>query len=273
MSGLERYDIVTNRDRHREEMQAHPGGAYVTYVDFEAAISLEREDLAWENVERAAAGSEAKRRGEDQDALDAIEASAARDQMALHDLRGTLRKLVADLPAAFDALPPEVQAEYRDCEDSVIRARGGTVPAPSTEAGSGEERREGTRTDLKRLNDCWVEAARIARAFHDAYEIAAPRHNYKTRPESAKPWHAIPPENRDLMVDTVHDLLLAGVISPQPLPDERLEKALAACYATDSSAIARLCDERLDPTGALLGRVRDIARAALSAASHREGEQ
>lgn len=43
---------------------------------------------------------------------------------------------------------------------------------------------------------------------------------------------------------------------------ERVEQALVACYANDRYrlAIAHLCDEHLDPTGELLGRVRDRAR-------------
>lgn len=41
---------------------------------------------------------------------------------------------------------------------------------------------------------------------------------------------------------------------------ERLLKELATLYATDPTAVACVCDEALDPSGRLLGEVRDAAR-------------
>lgn len=60
------------------------------------------------------------------------------------------------------------------------------------------------------------EAKRIARAFHEAYEDIAPRVGYRTREESAKPWHEVPKANRELMVLTVMRLLEHGDIGNRP---------------------------------------------------------
>jgi hypothetical protein len=42
---------------------------------------------------------------------------------------------------------------------------------------------------------------------------------------------------------------------------ERAERAVAEFYPTNRAACARLCDEHLDPSGALLGRVRELVRS------------
>lgn len=65
----------------------------------------------------------------------------------------------------------------------------------------------------------WVEqdpsvAAVIAQQFHEAYETLAPRHGYKTREASAKPWTKVPDQNKALMIDVVQNLLDCGIISP-----------------------------------------------------------
>lgn len=51
---------------------------------------------------------------------------------------------------------------------------------------------------------------------------------------------------------------------------EKLEQALAACYATDPATIARLCDEHLDRSGALLGRVRNRHRSSPDPATSKD---
>lgn len=56
-------------------------------------------------------------------------------------------------------------------------------------------------------------AERIAKAFHEAYEAAAPAFGYKTREASAVPWDQVPAANRGLMVATVRRLLEANVIA------------------------------------------------------------
>lgn len=53
---------------------------------------------------------------------------------------------------------------------------------------------------------------KIARAFHEAYETAAPALGYETRKDSAVPWDQVPDKNRALMIKTVETLLDAGVI-------------------------------------------------------------
>lgn len=55
---------------------------------------------------------------------------------------------------------------------------------------------------------------RIAREFHLAYERLAPAHGYETREASRTAWEAVPEQNRSLMIATVHDLLLHGIIRP-----------------------------------------------------------
>ncbi|MEV4454498.1 hypothetical protein [Microbispora sp. NPDC049633] len=55
---------------------------------------------------------------------------------------------------------------------------------------------------------------RIARAFHEAYERLAPRFGYKTRESSAVAWEDVPASNKELMIATVNDLRINGVIRP-----------------------------------------------------------
>jgi hypothetical protein len=57
-------------------------------------------------------------------------------------------------------------------------------------------------------------AGEIARRFHETYESLAPDHGYETREESAKPWEAVPAQNKNLMIATVERLLETGVIRP-----------------------------------------------------------
>lgn len=52
----------------------------------------------------------------------------------------------------------------------------------------------------------------IARFFHEAYERLAPEFSYKTRAASSVPWESIPPENRELMIAVVTELIDRGVI-------------------------------------------------------------
>jgi hypothetical protein len=59
-------------------------------------------------------------------------------------------------------------------------------------------------------------AERIARAFHEAYEIIAPECGYETREESRKPWDQVPARNRELMIRTVEELIAQDVIRPSP---------------------------------------------------------
>lgn len=63
-----------------------------------------------------------------------------------------------------------------------------------------------------------MQAERIARAFHEAYERLAPSFGYETRKASAVPWEDVPEENRELMVATVETLLEDGeIIAPAEL--------------------------------------------------------
>jgi hypothetical protein len=57
-------------------------------------------------------------------------------------------------------------------------------------------------------------AEEIARSFHSTYEHLAPDYGYRTREESAKPWHEVPAKNRALMEATVQHLIDIHVIKP-----------------------------------------------------------
>ncbi len=71
-------------------------------------------------------------------------------------------------------------------------------------------------------DESWVEAERIAAAFHEAYERLAPSHGYETRRESAVPFDELPGPQHDLMVDTVHDLIVAGALARTAERDQAL---------------------------------------------------
>jgi hypothetical protein len=55
-------------------------------------------------------------------------------------------------------------------------------------------------------------AERIAQSFHETYERLAPEFGYRTRQASAVPWSDVPQQNKDLMIETVRELLDKGVI-------------------------------------------------------------
>jgi hypothetical protein len=52
----------------------------------------------------------------------------------------------------------------------------------------------------------------IARRFHEVYEELAPNHGWKTQERSAVPWEDVPPENKQLMIEVVTQLLEEKVI-------------------------------------------------------------
>jgi hypothetical protein len=56
------------------------------------------------------------------------------------------------------------------------------------------------------------DAERVARVFHEVYEHLAPTYGYETRKASARPWHEVPADNRELMIATAAALLSRGVI-------------------------------------------------------------
>ena len=62
-------------------------------------------------------------------------------------------------------------------------------------------------------------AERIARAFHESYELIAPECRYETRRMSRKPWDQVPAPNRELMIRTVENLLAHQVIQPGRLTE------------------------------------------------------
>lgn len=51
------------------------------------------------------------------------------------------------------------------------------------------------------------EAERVARRFHEVYELLAPEHDYETRTASAVPWDEVREPNRSLMIHVAGFLL------------------------------------------------------------------
>jgi hypothetical protein len=47
----------------------------------------------------------------------------------------------------------------------------------------------------------------LAKLFHGTYERLAPRFGYRTRPESAKHWDAVPSVNKELMIAVSKEVL------------------------------------------------------------------
>jgi len=56
-----------------------------------------------------------------------------------------------------------------------------------------------------------LEAAALAKRFHETYERLAPRLDYKTRHESAVPWHKVPDKNKMLMIAVCEEILKEGI--------------------------------------------------------------
>ncbi len=69
--------------------------------------------------------------------------------------------------------------------------------------------------------DFGTDAVSLARLFHENYERLASEHGYKTRDESAVPWHDVPEPNRSLMVAVAREIIhIYRVGAPQ---GERIE--------------------------------------------------
>lgn len=58
----------------------------------------------------------------------------------------------------------------------------------------------------------YVEADRVARAFHEAYETHAHEFGYTTRKASAVAWESVPENNKALMRTVITKLEADGVI-------------------------------------------------------------
>jgi len=58
------------------------------------------------------------------------------------------------------------------------------------------------------------QAERIARAFHEAYELIAPECHPSLAHRSRRLWEQVPAPNRELMIRTVEELLDKNVIAP-----------------------------------------------------------
>ena len=76
------------------------------------------------------------------------------------------------------------------------------------------------------------EAARLAQAFHEAYERLAPSFGYETRKASARPWVEVPEPNRKLMEAVCAEVMV-------PLLAAERAAATAACAAHVEEHISR----------------------------------
>ena len=56
-----------------------------------------------------------------------------------------------------------------------------------------------------------LEPAALAKRFHETYERLAPKLDYKTRHESAVPWHKVPDKNKMLIIAVCEELLKEGI--------------------------------------------------------------
>ncbi len=59
-----------------------------------------------------------------------------------------------------------------------------------------------------------TDAERIARRFHELYELFAPEYEYgyKTREATAVSWDQVPDQNKTLMIAVVDNLIIEGTI-------------------------------------------------------------
>jgi hypothetical protein len=56
-----------------------------------------------------------------------------------------------------------------------------------------------------------LEAAALAKRFHETYERLAPQFDYKTREESKVAWDDVPEANKNLMIATCAEILKQGI--------------------------------------------------------------
>lgn len=60
------------------------------------------------------------------------------------------------------------------------------------------------------------DAERVARRFHDLYEMLAPKYGWETQERSRVSWEDVPDANRELMIAVVDEMLVAELIFPGP---------------------------------------------------------
>lgn len=100
-------------------------------------------------------------------------------------------------------------------------------------------------------------------AAHEVVEAVDFNHDNKAEPlKWTVPWAKV----TALRDAALKAKMLNGAPGPTPppatAPIERYEAGLAILYGVNYQAVARVCDEVIDKSGALLGRVRALARSA-----------
>lgn len=83
------------------------------------------------------------------------------------------------------------------------------------------------------------EAARLAQAFHEAYERLAPSFGYETRKASARPWVEVPEPNRKLMEAVCAEVMVPLLASERAAATAACAEVADAVYHREMLAEAR----------------------------------
>lgn len=84
-----------------------------------------------------------------------------------------------------------------------------------------------------------MEAAELAKVFHETYERLAPTFGYATRIESAKPWEQVPPTNKDLMVAVCQEIISKHFPEPS-VPVSELKEMLSMEWMQNKTDVEQL---------------------------------
>jgi hypothetical protein len=99
------------------------------------------------------------------------------------------------------------------------------------------------------------ESELLAKQFHDTYERLAPAFGYKTREASAKPWDAVPSQNKGLMIAVASELIsqdngwcrMEGYRRILKLYAEACHIAGVTLLQEDSQTLAEVLSEKFAP--------------------------
>jgi hypothetical protein len=89
---------------------------------------------------------------------------------------------------------------YNNISAGQCRECGTTIRSKTADAMAGE-----IQSILEENNG--LDAAALAKRFHEIYENLAPNFHYETRKKSAVPWSEVPENNKSLMIATCAALL------------------------------------------------------------------
>ena len=89
------------------------------------------------------------------------------------------------------------------------------------------------------MNTKAMEAAKLAKVFHETYERLAPTFGYATRIESAKPWEQVPPTNKDLMIAVCQEIISKHFPEPS-VPVSELKEMLSMEWMQNKTDVEQL---------------------------------